>query len=180
MLALFAHIFVPERHRQRAGDVGFAVPAFSEVEYADGREIEPLLATNMRNTFVRTRVSTHGHARFGFSECEVDHEGELLCEFHRVLVETIRQEGWKNIASSVPTGIELLQSLGFAPKVVVVAPSDSGQAISDGVYQVVADLPTGAALVMALAAQVGLYTRVGNHMGLLAYRVDRALVAVVP
>jgi hypothetical protein len=179
VLALFAHLFVPERHHQRAGAVGFAVPAFSEIEFEHGREIEPLLATNMRNTFVRTRVSTHGHARFGFSECEVDHEGYMLCEFYRVLVETIRQEGWKNIASSVPTGIDLLRSLGFVPK-LVVTPIESAVDLPDGVYQVVADLPTDAALVMAPAPQVGLYTRVGNHMGLLAYRVDRALVAVVP
>jgi hypothetical protein len=179
MLSLFAHLFVAERHRQRAGEVGFAVPAFSEIEVGDAN-IEPLLATNMRGTFLRTRVARQGYARFGFSECPIEAEGKLLGEFYRVLVWAARHEQWQNLTSSEDQALTRIRELGFMPKIVVRAEGAPESAVPEGVYKVVADLPPGASLVVAPAPQAGLYTRVGEHMGLLAYHVDRAFVAVLP
>ena len=177
MLSLLSHVFVTERHRPRAGQVGFAVPAFSEIDVGEDN-IEPLLATNMRGTFLRTRVSLHRQARFGFSECGLAQEGALLREFHRVLVATAANENWTNVTSSIPEALERMQSFGTAPKLVLLPANSSDFEPPAGVLPMLIDLPDGAALVVASPQLAGLHTRIGDHVGILAQRVNMTFVAV--
>lgn len=179
MLSLLSHVFVTERHRPRAGQVGFAVPAFSEIDVGED-DIEPLLATNMRGTFLRTRVSLHRQARFGFSECGLAQEEALLREFHRVLVETAAHENWTNVTSSIPDALERMQSFGTPPKLVLLPASSSDFEPPAGVLPMLIGLPEGTALVVASPHLAGLHTRIGDHVGILAQRVNMTFVAVVP
>lgn len=175
MLSLLAHIFVPERHRQRAAQVGFSTPALSEVVV--NPSAEPLLATNMKLAFLRTRVSAVGYARFGFSECEVAQEQELLFAFYRALVTAAGQENWRNVAPNVPEALERMRGFGVAPQLVVSSRPDE---VSEDVVTLGVDFPDGAALVVGPSERAGLYTRVGDHVGVLAQRVSTTFVAVVP
>ena len=172
-ISALARIFVVERHRQRAGDVGFSVPAFSEVDLDPTSE--PLLATNMRNTFLRTRVSSQSVARYGYSECSLEDEHNLLHEFFRVLSAAIQHEGWSNRASSVEEGLEVMRSLGYAPMFLVTSGS-MGTEHSVEVLSIA--LPGGAALISTSPNQTGYYTRIGGNVGVLAQRVDRTFVVV--
>jgi hypothetical protein len=167
-----AQIFLTERHRQRAGNVGYSLPAFSEIEAAP--DIEPLLATNMKGTFLRTRLSSLGHARFGFSEIDVAQEAVLLLELHRVLVAQAAKEGWRNVVSTVPEALSRMREFGIKPSVLLAAAPEV-----EGIQGVpVACFPEGVALVVGPAEAVGLHTRIGAHVGILAYRVSTAFVAV--
>jgi hypothetical protein len=180
VLSLLSHVFVTERHRPRAGQVGFSVPAFSEIDVGEDN-IEPLLATNMRGTFLQTRVSRHRQARFGFSECDLDRgEGALLCEFHKVLVQTAEHENWDNVTTSISDALERMQSFGTTPKLVLLPASSSDFEPPPGVLPMLAGLPEGAALVVASPTLAGLHTRIGDHVGILAQRVNMSFVAVVP
>ena len=171
--SVLAQVFLTERHRQRAGHVGFSLPAFSEIEASP--DIEPLLATNMKGTFLRTRVSSFGHARFGFSEMEVSNEPLLLLELHRVLVVQASKEGWHNVVSTVPEALSRMSEFGIKPSVVLSA----GPEVED-VRGLPVAFPEGVALVVGPAEAVGLHTRIGGHVGILAYRVSTAFVAVQP
>lgn len=177
MFTTLSRIFVTERHRQRAAEVGFSVPAFSE--FGVSSDTQPFLATNMRGTWLRTRLSVGGQARFGFSECSLDQESILLKEFYRVLVEASENENWTNKASTVEEGIVVMRRLGYEPKFVVSADKSGVTEVpTNGLMQLYTELPEGAALITAHPQHTGYYTRVGEHLGVLAHRVDRAFVVV--
>ena len=74
-------ILVPERYRQRAGVSEFSVPAVHQRKVDE--EALPLLATNMRGTFLSTRRSVDGFAPNGFSNCPLEEEPTLLNELYR-------------------------------------------------------------------------------------------------
>lgn len=155
----------------------------------------PYLATNMRNTFLPVRRGSEGHARYGFSSCTIEEEGDLLKEFYRVLETLSVREGWDNRCTSVEVAIQKMA----APKTVVVPGAFLGEvcgkevdlelaqqrmslqgyvAMVNGMQVLLADLPDGAALVTAAPAVAGTYTRVGDHVGILAQRVNSAFMVV--
>lgn len=186
-------IFVTERHRQRAAPTGPALPAMQEVQVA--ADSGPYLATNMRNTFLAVRRGSEGVARYGFSSCTVEGEDDLLSEFYQVLESISVQQDWDNRCTSVEAAIQKMA----APKTVVVPGSFLGEvcgedvdlglaqqrmslqgyvAMVNGMQVLLADLPEGTALVVAAPATAGTYTRVGDHVGILAQRVDSAFMVV--
>lgn len=169
-----SRLFITERHRQRAGDVGFSIPALSEVELQP--DAKPLLATNMRGAFVPTSVSMQGYARYGFSECPLDQESDLLLAFHRSLLEVSTKESWSNRASSVEEALTLMPKLGFEPK-ILIGPDSVEMAVGN-LAIVKSNLPEGTALLSAHPHHTGSYTRVGDYVGILAQRVNRAFVVV--
>jgi hypothetical protein len=173
VFSALSQLFTVERHRPRAGEVGFSVPAITEIDVADG-DIEPLLATNMRGGFLRTRVSRAGTARYGYSECALDQEPALFRVFYQTLVREAEREGWGTVRT-VSEACELMTLRGVRPA-VVVAP----EALETGLRCLVSELPPGAALVSAGPVASGVYTRIGNYVGILAYRVDKVFVVVVP
>ncbi len=175
MFSTLARLFVTERHRQRAADVGFSVPLYSEVSVTE--DIGPLLVTNMRGEFLRSRVSATGSfARFGFVECPVDEESRLVRGLYLALVTHSVREGWTNRASSVDEGLALMRGFGLEPKFVTV-PAGVETAY-EGLVTLTADLPEGAALISTVAQQAGQYTRTGEHVGVLAQRVDKTFVVI--
>lgn len=190
-------LFVPERHRQRAANTGFSVPALQEVQVQG--DAGPMLASNMRGKFVQVRASSSGTVRYGFTECTIEAEGDLLCEFYQSLKVISVREEWDNRCRAIDQAIKRLTELGVTPKSVVV----SGRFLADvlekdcdlemaqrrmdmqgfvamvgGMQILLGDLPDGAALVAADPQHIGCYTRVGDHLGVLAQRVDRAIMVV--
>ena len=176
MLSILSQLFVVERHRPRAGDVGHSVPALSEIEVAEGAQIEPLLVTNMRGTFLPTRVAKEGYIRHGYSECPPDQEGELLKELYRVL----RAQGWGNVAPTLTAACAIMDAHGLTPKTMVQSselPSDYEDGCGVKVWG--SDhLPLGSALVVASPEAAGTYTRIGNHVGVVIQRADQTFVVV--
>ena len=186
-------IFLPERHRQRAAKAGFSIPAMQEILL--GADAAPLLVTNMRGTFLPARCSASGFARYGFSECSIEGESSLIVEFHKVLSRLSAREGWSNRCTTIQEAISRLSE----PKSLVISEAILAEvmgdeigieearrlmamrgyvAMLDGMQVVLSDLSEGAALVLASPKVTGFYTRVGEHLGVLAQRVDRAIMVV--
>lgn len=176
MLTLLSHLFVAERHRLKAGDVGFKVPLMSEIDVSD-RSIEPLLVTSARGTFMPTVVSKLGYVRFGFSKCQPDQEPGLLVEFHRALVERSRANAWGNVVSTLEEGVGLMRSLNI-PLVFVLSSVDDPKLAEDGFVNLRCPLPSGSALISTRPEVAGLYTRVGDSVGIVAHNCDTSFVAV--
>lgn len=198
MFTALERVLLTERVRQRAARLGgFSVPAMNEV----GMEAvnAPLLATNMKGTFLPTRPSKDGLARYGFSHVPVGTDDTLLVELHRVLLALSEQGGWDNRCKNVTEAVERMGGFGLEPKSVVVGPASlpgllegtsveqawqamkAGEPVGtlqDEVSVLLADLPGTAALVCAAPPLVGYYTRVGEHLGILLKRVNQTLVVV--
>jgi len=172
MFSTLARIFVTERHRRRAGDIGFSVPVMSEIEL--DVESGPLLVSNLRGTFLKSRPSSSGFARFAFMECPLEAEVDLFREFYRVLQGLSNSNAWPNRATSILEGVNKLRELGSQPKFVIASESVE----IEGLTSLTADLPVGSALITAHPQLTGMYTRIGDHLGILAQRVDRAFVVV--
>ena len=188
----------PERYRQRAASRGgFATPSLCKTSV--GADARPLLATNMRSTFLPTRPDVEGLAPFGFSHVPLGQEGSLLIELHRVLWEVSTRLAWPNRCGSVAEAVTKARSQGVDPKTMVLSsamverllgPSHSIDtarqtmsvqgfvAVVDGMQLLLADLPSNMAFVAAHPASVGIYTRVGDHLGVLLQRVNKSLLVV--
>jgi len=169
-------MFVTERHRLRASNVGHSMPLASEIDVQD-RSIEPLFITTTRGTFLKSRVSRAGYVRFGFSECPLEQEPALVREFHRVLGATAQASGWGCCAATVDDALKLMRGRGVKPCHAVAGPWLEAP---DDVKVLDAGFPEGVALVLPEPSAAGLHTRVGDYVGILAYRVDRCFVAVSP
>lgn len=189
-------MFVPERFRQRAANIGFSIPALQEVQVQG--DAGPMLASNMRGKFVQVQASSAGTVRYGFSECTIEEEDDLLCELYQSLKVISVREEWGNRCRAVDQAIKRLTEQGITPKSVVVSGRFLGDvldgcdletaqrrmdmqgfvAMVDGMQILLGDLPDGGALVAADPQHIGCYTRVGDHLGLLAQRVDRAIMVV--
>lgn len=191
-------IFTTERYRQRASGTAFSTPALQECVPREGAS--PLLASNMRGAFLPTRVSAQGVARYGFLPCSISEEPVLLTTLYRTLLQLSAQQKWPNRCSSSAQALERMRSFGLEPRFLVISESllrdvcgqeDLAEAqramASRGSIAVVGDLqvllselPAGSAIVTASPLLTGLYTRVGDHLGILAQRVDRSIVLVEP
>lgn len=174
-MTLLAQLLIAERHRPRAGAVGHSVPLALELDVA-GRSLEPLLISTTRGTFLESRVSRAGYARFGFSECPLSAEPVLVREFYRVLVACGKANEWRCMAATVEEAIQLMLGRGVRPGHLVVGPEWSSTSIELPVLD--GGFSPGSALLVAEPTEAGLYVRVGEHVGILAYRVDRNFVAV--
>lgn len=189
----------PERFRQRSASRGFATPGLCFTGVPD--ECMPLLATNMRGRFALTRRNAEGLAPFGFSSCPVGQEGPLLDELHRTLWALSEQGNWGNRCTAVPDAVERLRVLGVEPKSLVVSEGQVAGILGpgfdlnaarramalqghvtvvDGMQLLLSDLTGNTAFVAASPSAVGVYTRVGDHVGMLLQRVDRSIMVVRP
>jgi len=175
MLSILSQLFITERHRQRAANVGFSLPALLEHDTRDP-DIEPLLATNMGGMFLRTRVSSTGCARSGFSECPLDNEPALLHEFCRVLIAEGEREAWGNTVSTVSEGLDKVQRAGLTPTALVSVSKQPE--VPEGLRAFTSELPCEA-LIAAQPGVTGLYTRIGDHVSILAQKVSTAFVVVL-
>ena len=186
-------MLVPERLKRRAAHTGFALPAMEERPTT--QEEGPYLVTNMRASFLPTRMSSTGSVRFGFSTVTPENDDKLLTTLHRSL--TAQAAG--NPCPSVEAAIQRLLSRGYEARTMVLPESWlpeicgpdfdvskarelmslQGYVTKLGEVQVlVADLPSNMAFVAAAPALVGLYTRVADAVGVIIFRADRSIVAV--
>lgn len=185
-----------ERVRQRAArQGGFSLPAMNEVSLSGGAA--PLLATNMKGSFLPTRPSKDGVARYGFSHVPVECDDILLRVLHGTLWELSTQQGWSNRCKTVVEALHRLSGFGLEPKTIIVGPQrlaevtdvplkEAWEAMQankevakvDEAVVLLADLPEGAALVGTAPPLVGLYTRTGDHLGVLLQRVHQTLVVI--
>ena len=189
-----------DRFRQRAAPRGgFSTPGmcFTDVP----AEAMPLLATNMRGQFLPTRRNVEGLAPFGFTHCPVGQEGALLNELHRTIWGMSERANWENRCRAVPEAVDRLQASGVEPKSLVVSESqvstimgpgfdlDAARramglqgfvTVVNGMQLLLSDLTGDQAFVAGAPASVGIYTRVGDHLGLLLQRVNRVIMVVRP
>lgn len=197
-LSVLARLFSTERRHQRvarqaSGTIAGAnvtLPILSEVEFNENAA--PLLATNMRGSFVVTGHGKTGIVRYGYSEVPLEDEAALLVDLYQSVRRLAIDNSWTNLCRTPAEGIARLRSFGLDPKFVVLSKQDlppGGETVAveqlhesvaetEDVTVLFADLPRGAALVTTLPILVGLYTRVGNHLGILVQKVDRTVVVV--
>lgn len=178
MLTPLSQLFITERHRLRAGNVGHSVPLASEVDM-DDRALEPLMVSTTRGTFLPSRIARDGFARFGFSECGIEREGALLLEFHKQLVQLSTAHGWECVVDSPEIAVSRMRDHGEIPFHLAAGPWIEVDDIG-GARVLDVGLPQGLALLVTTPSKAGLYTRIGDYVGVLAHRVDRFFVAVVP
>lgn len=191
------HLLVTERVHQRAArSGGFSVPAMNE-RSADPSHA-PFLVTNMRGGFIPTRASMTQCVRYGFSEVPAGTDNTLLASLHKTLYDLSSGKGWSNRATTVQGAVTMLQSFGYKPSAVVVGRHAMTEILPnvtveqaqeqmwgqghlaevDGMKVYFSDLPDKAALIATIPALLGVYTRIGDYLGLCLQRVDRHLVVV--
>jgi len=184
--SIFSYILVAERLRPRADSgAGFSVPALSERGVADG--LDPILVTNARREFKVTRKNREGMARFGFSFCTLEEEPALLGDLIRQVVSLSIQSSWANRFGSVGEAVESMQASRFKPKNLVL-PKGVVSRFTDengvqhgnveGIQLLSTDLPAKCAILVADAPALGVYTRVGDYIGLQLYNVDKTLAVI--
>lgn len=186
-------MLVTERVKQRAANTGLALPALEE--RPAGKDDGPFLVTNMRGSFLQTRLSSAGTVRFGFSPVPLEDDDKLLVTLHRAI--SAQNPGKR--CTSIPEATTALLAQGHEVRTLVLPESwlpeicgpdlDSTTAREtmakqgyvtkiDDVQVLVADIPPEMAFVAAAPALVGLYTRIADSLGVLIFRADRAIVAV--
>jgi hypothetical protein len=184
--SIFSYLLVAERLRPRADSgAGFSIPALSERGVEDG--LDPILVTNARKGFVVTRKNREGMARFGFSLCTLEEEPELLVTLVQQIVKMSIQGGWSNRFSSVGEAIDAMKASRFKPKNLVLprgvisrfTDADGVQhGKVEGLQLLSTDLPEKCAILVADAPALGVYTRVGDYIGLQLYNVDKTFAVI--
>lgn len=205
-VSILSRVLVCERHNMRMPEKVEASmrsgvstrPLFNEVVVSE--DVEPLLVTNADRRFVPTRrSSTRGVARFGFSEVSLDEEPAILAEMYMSLLDISLSHGWSNRCNSVSEAVDRLRGSSIEPAFLIVpesvlpdicgpqydAAQTAGRMMRQGYVAVVdkmkvlpADLSPGSALVLAAPSFFGLYTRVGDYLGVMIQRADRSVMVV--
>lgn len=192
-VSLWERLLVTERYRQRAApDGGFSVPIM--LERMVDPAYEPVLVSNTKGKFVVTRVKD-GVAKFAFFACGVDEEGPALAELYRTLLGLSSHPGWPTPATTVQ---EALRKMPFA-KSVILSPDLTAEvcgaeftaeqcsilmqlqghlAVVNGVQFLSAPLPEKCALLLAAPDKFGVYTRVGNYLGIQLLNVRQTALVV--
>lgn len=155
---------------------------------------EPIVVTNTKGVLVQTRPLPDGHARFGFFECPLSKEAHLLTALYNWVISS----GGKSPITSVGEAIKafpksrslvladslVAEVLGpqYPPEQIAALMQTQGYlAIVEGRQVLTGGLPPGTALLLADAQTLGVYTRVGEFMGLQLYNVvQNALPIRVP
>jgi hypothetical protein len=187
MASIFGHLLRVEKFLAPKGKRGdFAAPLLGEVQLPKGQD--PLYATNARGGFAVTRMSQTGAARFGFSLCPIDDELQLFRRFFDFIAAEARSP---IRCKGVQVAVDRLRGNGLEAKALVVSAFDATEMLGksdvslegpagmvNGMTVLVADLPKGTAILTVAATRLGVYTRVGDHLGLLFQRVDQNVVVV--
>lgn len=176
---------------------GFARPVLCE--QAVGVDEGPFLASNLRGSFLPTRRSSDGNARFAFAECPIGAEDRLVVELFDVLWRTSVQHDWPNRCRSLDEAKVRMEALGMVPRAYIAAPSlldaASDKELSgddadklmmfqghvaevDGIKILASGLPDGRGILTSIPSKTGRYVRSGDFLGVLVCRADRSMVLV--
>lgn len=172
--SLLSSLFVTERHRAKAGSVGFSIPTMVEITVPD-LSIEPLVTTNMTGKFLPTRVAKQGYVRMGFHECELNHEGVVVGALYSALSALGVERKWNNTATTVELAAYKMLSAGYRPLTVVTRDLEV-KAPEGIVVRYNPDVP--GTLLCAEPRMTGLHIRVKDYIGVVAHHVDKAFVVV--
>jgi hypothetical protein len=158
------------------------------------KDAAPVIVTNSRGLFIQGRISSEGVLRCAFFECPVEEEGLIMAALHRSLIELSSQPEWPVRCNTIQDAVGRLQAAGSEPRSIVL-PSTSLPSLTgldpehvpqqgyvttvDGVRTFTSDLPEGSALVFGAPLLAGVYTRVGDYVGVAILRADRAVMAVL-
>jgi hypothetical protein len=172
--SLLSSLFVTERHRAKAGSVGFAIPTMVEITVPD-TSIEPLVTTNMTGRFLATKVARQGYVRMGFHECELVHEGVIVNALHSIVSSLGVERDWANRSPTVELAVYKMLAAGYRPLTVVTNQPDLKA--PEGVT-VRFNPDVHGTLLCAEPRMTGLHIRVKDHVGVIAHHVDKAFVVV--
>ncbi len=191
MIPIWNRLVVVERYPPRpSSEVGFVPPIVGA--HLVTREQEPILVTNTKGVLVQTRILPDGHARFAFFKCPLSQEGTLLSAFYSWLVENSARP----LATSVPEALaaypkgrslvlsedligEVLGPRHYPPRQVEALMKLQGYlAMVDGRQVLMGALPPRSALLLSEPLALGVYTRVGDYMGLQLYNVQDNALAI--
>lgn len=189
MLSVLSYLLLTERHRPRAASgSGFATPVMMERESPEGSD--PCLVSTTRGGFVVTRRTLEGAYRFAFFHCPIEREGEVVTNLYRAVWDHSTTLGWGN---RFRTPREALAAMRDTPAKTVILPRSLAESfapgqeipegkvtIVNGLHVLVAPLPEQSAIVASAPATLGVYTRVGDHLGLQLTAVRQRLMVVGP
>lgn len=161
---------------------------------------QPLLVTTARRGFVHPGMRLGDHAvRYGFSECPIERESNLLEGLFRYLWAASEKSGWTNRCTSIASAKRTLEGYGLLPRSLIVPfpklREICGQEITldearklmlaqgcvaevDGVRVLFSELPEGQMILGTAPPMVGIYTRIDDHLGLLLRKVDQSMVLI--
>lgn len=188
MVPVLSRLLTTERHRQRMGlTLSPSIPMMLERE-VDPSE-DPLLVTNTRGKFVETRRNLAGMGRYAFTPCQLEEEPLLLQE----LFTTMRAQ-----LGAKPSLVEALSTLPTAKSIVLsetlvsqvlgenlsvekmreVMNLQGYLAMVDGRQILSCPFPAGSAMVLAAPKNLGVYTRVGDYVGIQIFSFRTQIVPV--
>lgn len=189
-LSVLSHLLVTERERPRAArGAGFAIPAMLERD-APFEAADPVMGSGSRGQFLVTPRTRDGVYRYALSTCPVENENDLILQLHATLWSEGERRGWSNRASTVSQALQAMSSRGLQAKTLIIPLSlaeticpeaniQEGKVCVIGELNVlVADFADGEALVATSPPRVGVYTRVGDYLGLQLYNVAQTMMVV--
>jgi len=172
MFTLLSQLMVTERFRAKAADIGTAIPLISTQEGLTP-DCEPLLVTNQIGNLLKSTVSRKGgHGRFAYFECELGDEHWLLGRTHHLLKKNY------GAASSWFEAKDRMVSMGLEPKVLVVGKGSTLVTLAEFPVLQIEALKPNQGILLAQPSDVGYYTRIRDHIGVMFTKVDRSMVAV--
>lgn len=187
-LTVLGHLLVTERYRQRsAKGAGLSIPYLLERQVEPSQN--PLLVTNSRGGFTLTHRNQEGLGRYGIAPCKLDDEPKAIRALFESISRISRSSGWSNRFAGVPEALASMRASSFSPHAIVLPqalvtsltneprlPPHLGDL--EGLKVFSSDLPPGAALLVTAPPALGVYTRIGDYLGLQLFNV-RQTVAVV-
>lgn len=144
---------------------------------------EPIIVTNSYGNLLMTKRNREGVARYAFFHCPLDKEAELLVRLHATVWGLSEEFRWSNRASSIESSLARLPS---NPACLVTSPGlleklYPGLKVPKGLTDIKvieAPLPQGCAILAMPSPVLGVYTRIGDHLGLQFYNVKQTLVVI--
>lgn len=186
MISPLSYLLLPEIQREKAQA---SVPIMLERNLPDGSD--PCLVTTTRGDFVVTRRTREGVYRFAFFRCPPEEETQITTHLFESLLQVSTGLGWSNRYPDLPSAMKALDRLEFESRTVILSKTLAGQFLgpdvqegqvsyNKGLQVLVAPLPEGCAIVAAPPPSLGVYTRVGDYLGLQLTAVDQRMLLVSP
>lgn len=165
------------------------MPAMSEREVPSWAA--NILVTNTRGKLVLTKKSLDGVARFGFSQVPLKDEPPFFGWLFTQLWDFSSKGEWSNRCSTLTGALDLFVGVQFKPKTLVLAESLVTQFGVDRlgvsakrlegvkvIHTPESNLPEGSAILTADPEALGVYTRVGDYLGLQFLNAQHTMVLV--
>lgn len=154
-----------------------ARPLLNEIALSDNDG--PFLATNAASTFVLTRrSSTRGVVRYGFSKVPLDEESHLIPELYMSLLSISWVERWQNRCNTIRDGVSRMVRNSLEPLNLMVSKESEEKLNLPNIKVIPSDLAPGCALLTASRSLSGLYSRVGDYLGVMVLRADTAWMVI--